>query len=214
MKCSHKDKEEKSCKKRRNGSRKLHYGKQRIGEIRFFCFCGSMVSSNWCRRPEKEGTMSKYFTYAERITLQKLLGVGLTFKEIGRRLGKDGTTISREVRKHMSVVATGYPGYPYNPCKNRRSCRKKNLCGKENCHRRSVQYCKLCPDCGSIARTMWKRFAAIAFELRMSATAVKRLGNARSSRTFMMQNMHSINLMTRFLPLGQVSANRKRKSHD
>lgn len=148
MKCSHKDKEEKSCKKRRNGSRKLHYGKQRIGEIRFFCFCESMVSSNRCRRPEKEDTMSKYFTYAERIALQKLLAGGLTFKEIGRRLGKDGTTISREVRKHMSVVATGYPGYPYNPCKNRRSCRKKNLCGKENCHRRSVQYCKLCPDCG------------------------------------------------------------------
>ena len=91
--------------------------------------------------------MSNFFTYAERISLQKFLGEGLTFKEIARTLGKDPSTISREIRKHMSQVATGRPGYPYNPCKHRKSCRAKNLCGKGDCHRRSVQYCKLCPDC-------------------------------------------------------------------
>ena len=91
--------------------------------------------------------MSNFFTYAERISLQKFLGEGLTFKEIARTLGKDPSTISREVRKHMSQVATGRPGYPYNPCKHRKSCRAKNLCGKGECHRQSVQYCKLCPDC-------------------------------------------------------------------
>ena len=72
--------------------------------------------------------MSNFFTYAERISLQKFLGEGLTFKEIARTLGKDPSTISREVRKHMSQVATGRPGYPYNPCKHRKSCRVKNLC--------------------------------------------------------------------------------------
>ena len=91
--------------------------------------------------------MSNFFTYAERISLQKFLGEGLTFKEIARTLGKDPSTISREVRKHMSLVATGRPGYPYNPCKHRKSCRVKNLCSKGDCHRQSVQYCKLCPDC-------------------------------------------------------------------
>ena len=91
--------------------------------------------------------MSNFFTYAERISLQKFLGEGLTFKEIARTLGKDPSTISREVRKHMSQVATGRPGYPYNPCKHRKSCRAKNLCSRGNCHRQSVQYCKLCPDC-------------------------------------------------------------------
>ena len=62
-------------------------------------------------------------------------------------MGKDPSTISREVRKHMSQVATGRPGYPYNPCKHRKSCRAKNLCSRGDCHRHSVQYCKLCPDC-------------------------------------------------------------------
>ena len=91
--------------------------------------------------------MSNFFTYAERISLQKFLGEGLTFKEIARTLGKDPSTISREVRKHMSQVATGRPGYPYNPCKHRKSCRIKNLCVRGECHRPATQYCKLCTDC-------------------------------------------------------------------
>ena len=92
--------------------------------------------------------MSNFFTYAERISLQKFLGEGLTFKEIARTLGKDPSTISREVRKHMSEMATGRPGYPYNPCKHRKNCRIKNLCGGA-CHRSSSNYCKLCQDCTS-----------------------------------------------------------------
>lgn len=61
-------------------------------------------------------------------------------------IGKDPTTISREVRKGMSEAATGKPEYPYNPCKHRKECRKRNLCGNE-CYRLSTQYCKLCADC-------------------------------------------------------------------
>jgi IS30 family transposase len=78
--------------------------------------------------------MANFFTYAERISLQKFLAECLSFKEIGRTLGKDPTTISREVRRHMSQVASGRPGYPYNPCKHRKSCRAKNICGRSGCH--------------------------------------------------------------------------------
>jgi IS30 family transposase len=90
--------------------------------------------------------MSKFFTYEERLDLQKYLKESLSFKEIGRRLGKNPTTISREVRKHLSEVATGYPGFPYNACRSRFNCRKKGICGKE-CTRASTVYCKLCPKC-------------------------------------------------------------------
>lgn len=92
--------------------------------------------------------MSKFFTYEERLDLQKYLKESLSFKEISRRLGKNPTTISREVRKYSSEIATGYPGYPFNACKHRLSCRKKSVCGK-NCTRKSVQYCKLCSSCNS-----------------------------------------------------------------
>lgn len=91
--------------------------------------------------------MPKFFTYEERLELQKYLKESLSFKEIGRRLVKNPTTISREVRKHSCKVATGYPGFPFNACKNRFTCRKKDICGKQQCKRTSSPYCKLCPHC-------------------------------------------------------------------
>lgn len=90
--------------------------------------------------------MSKFFTYEERLELQKYLKENLSFKEISRRLDKNPTTISREVRKYCSEIATGYPGFPFNACKNRMSCRKKEICEK-SCKRSSSPYCKLCPHC-------------------------------------------------------------------
>ncbi|NOW04619.1 IS30 family transposase [Clostridium beijerinckii] len=90
--------------------------------------------------------MSKFFTYEQRLDLQKYLKKSLSFKEIARRMAKDPTTISREVRKYSYEVATGYPGFPFNACRNRFNCRFKNICGKD-CSRKSSIYCKLCPSC-------------------------------------------------------------------
>lgn len=95
---------------------------------------------------ERRVTMSTFFTYEERLTLQRHLKESLSFKEIARKLGKNPSTISREVRKYLSEVATGYPGFPYNACKNRFNCRKKDLCGKD-CTRTSAAYCKICQRC-------------------------------------------------------------------
>ncbi|MVX66679.1 IS30 family transposase, partial [Clostridium chromiireducens] len=90
--------------------------------------------------------MSKFFTYEERLELQKYLKESLSFKEISRRLDKDPTTISREVRKYSSEIATGYPGYQYNACRNRFNCRNKNVCSND-CTRKATIYCKICQSC-------------------------------------------------------------------
>lgn len=95
-----------------------------------------------------EDTMSKFFTYEDRLNLQKYLKDSLSFKEIARRMDKDPTTISREVRKYSSEIATGYPGFPFNACKNRIYCRNKKVCGKE-CTRKSDVFCKLCQSCNA-----------------------------------------------------------------
>lgn len=92
--------------------------------------------------------MSKFFTYENRLDLQKGLKDSLSIKYIATALEKNPTTVSREIKKYSSEVATGYPGYPFNECKNRFNCRKKNLCGKD-CSRKSAAYCKLCPQCNS-----------------------------------------------------------------
>ena len=90
--------------------------------------------------------MSNFFTYEERLTLQKELKESHSMKSIAQRLEKNPTTISREIKKYSSEVATGYPGFPYNACKNRLNCRKKDICGKE-CTHKSAPYCKLCRSC-------------------------------------------------------------------
>lgn len=92
--------------------------------------------------------MSKFFAYDDRLEIQKGLKESESFKSIARRLGKDPTTISREVRKHLSEVATGYPGFPFNACKNRLNCRKKSICGRD-CTHKSALYCRLCRECNS-----------------------------------------------------------------
>lgn len=64
---------------------------------------------------ERRIYMSKFFTYEERLHLQKFLKESLSFKEISHRLDKNPTTISREVCKYSSEVATGYLGFPSIP---------------------------------------------------------------------------------------------------
>lgn len=93
--------------------------------------------------------MTKFFTYEERLILQKHLKNNHSFKEIGRELIKHPTTISREVRSHMFELASGYPGAPYNPCRNRGFCKRKNLCGRQ-CSRNSASYCRFCQKCNEV----------------------------------------------------------------
>lgn len=51
--------------------------------------------------------MSKFFTYEERLTLQKNLKESKSLKSIAKELDKNPTTISREIKKYSSEVATG-----------------------------------------------------------------------------------------------------------
>ena len=86
--------------------------------------------------------MSSFFTYEERLFLQKYLKEGLSFKKIAGLLGKNDTTISREVRKHMKVIATSRPGCVYNPCRRRSACKRRGLC--RDCRRSAGSFCRFC----------------------------------------------------------------------
>jgi IS30 family transposase len=44
----------------------------------------------------------KHLTMEARQEIEKCLGVGISFKDIARRVGKSPTTISREVKKHLT----------------------------------------------------------------------------------------------------------------
>ena len=48
--------------------------------------------------------MSKFFTYEERLTIQKELRESHSLKSIARLLDKNPTTISREIKKYSSAA--------------------------------------------------------------------------------------------------------------
>ena len=49
-------------------------------------------------------TKNKYFTLEEREKIQSCLTCGVSFKATASRIGKDPTTVSQEVKKHITVV--------------------------------------------------------------------------------------------------------------
>ena len=56
----------------------------------------------------KNKTKKKHLTLEDRIDIEECLAKGVTFKDIGKRIGKNATTISREVKRHSYSHANGF----------------------------------------------------------------------------------------------------------
>ncbi len=52
---------------------------------------------------------NKHMNLDDRIEIQKCLDLGMTFKAIARRIAKDQTTVSKEVKKHITVNTSDLP---------------------------------------------------------------------------------------------------------
>ena len=64
----------------------------------------------------------KHLTLKDRINIQSGLDKGLKFYEIAILIGKDKCTVSKEVRKHLTIKKTGAGGQRYNPCAKAGKC--------------------------------------------------------------------------------------------
>ena len=51
---------------------------------------------------------NKHMTLDDRIEIQECLAKGMSFKDIGKRIEKSATTISREVKQHLQAHSNGY----------------------------------------------------------------------------------------------------------
>ena len=78
----------------------------------------------------------------DRITIEVLLKERATFTQIAKELGKDPSTISKEVRRHLQVVHKG----KYNPCAKRIGCRKHGTACRKCKHNTPFP----CTRCGFI----------------------------------------------------------------
>lgn len=70
----------------------------------------------------RDSTKQKHLDLNARIEIQECLGKGMTFKDIAKRIGKDPTTVSKEIKKHLVVKESpvhsyNYRGKPILPCK-------------------------------------------------------------------------------------------------
>ena len=81
-----------------------------------------------------------HLTFNDRAIIQQRLNEQESFRSIAAELGKDPTTISKEVKNHIQFSKTGATGRAFNDCLNRTECHGQQLCGDRKCRR----YCKFC----------------------------------------------------------------------
>lgn len=86
----------------------------------------------------------KPFTLSERISIEHSLKELLSFKEIGRRLNRDCTSISKEVKNHITIKKTGSYGRAFNDCIHRFECNRSYICDSPSCRN---NYCRFCSRC-------------------------------------------------------------------
>ena len=77
---------------------------------------------------ERREKMAKFLSYEDRMEIQNGLKEHLTFTEIGKKLGRDSTTITKEVRNYSVEQDTGYSVFHHNTCKYWKGCRRKKVC--------------------------------------------------------------------------------------
>ncbi len=89
---------------------------------------------------------SKYekITARDRQRIEELVGEGASCKAIAEELGKDSTSISREVKRNrIDKPAVSKSKFRRNPCAKRESCTKRGLCSRRGCKR-------LCAKCEAL----------------------------------------------------------------
>lgn len=91
--------------------------------------------------------MSKnlHLTLDERNVIEQELNKNTSFREIAKYIGKNPTTISKEIKKHRIRKEGQAVHIGFNHCAKRSNCHKRNLCSP-----RCNKECKRCADCNHV----------------------------------------------------------------
>lgn len=90
-------------------------------------------------------------TQNDRISIEKGLDNALSLRKIAEGIGKDPSTISKEIKKHRTLHGHNVFNEPANKCALFGSCKKKSLCSDRSpsCRKacRNCHLCnRICPD--------------------------------------------------------------------
>ena len=109
------------------------------------------------RSRQEETRMAKntHLTLSDRIEIEKALRDRTSFSEIGAFIGKDPSTVSKEVRNHF-IIKDG--GSRFNPCLFRNTCKhNRDICAV--CSYRWAKDCAKCStDCFRICKDFKEEF--------------------------------------------------------
>lgn len=81
----------------------------------------------------------KHLTLSQRIEIEQGLNLNKSFAEIARNIGKDASTVSKEIRLHAYEKERPDSNYTSYPCAHRKNCKMTGLCS-ERCN----TSCKIC----------------------------------------------------------------------
>lgn len=81
----------------------------------------------------------KHLTYMDRAFIEQSLETDMSFRQIAEELGKDPSTISKEIRKHR-IISGGKSGRGFTDCRLAPMCQKQHICLKSGCQ----YYCATC----------------------------------------------------------------------
>lgn len=94
---------------------------------------------------------NKHLTLDNRFTIETMLNNKSSFKAIADALDKDPSTISKEVRSHLTFKRIGGFRLNYNSCALRFQCQKSHIC--TTCHsERKFTRCKRCSMCNRFCK--------------------------------------------------------------
>lgn len=95
---------------------------------------------------QKEFSMKNiHMNNHDRVIIENGLLSRLSFKAIALKIGKDCTTISKEVKLNFVDRNTTYPGRVFNNCIDRFNCEHYNICS--TCKISKSKKCSLCKFC-------------------------------------------------------------------
>lgn len=79
---------------------------------------------------------NKHLSFDDRLEIEKGLKNNLSFKQIGKNIGKDCTTISKEIKNHIIFKNSGAIGRAFFDCANGHNCAfktKETKCNQSTC---------------------------------------------------------------------------------
>lgn len=144
---------------------------------------------------------NKHLSYDDRLEIEKGLKENLSFKQIANNIGKDCTTISKEIRNHLTFKELGAYGKPFCDCIHRKNCSfktKGTKCNLNQCEHYQKETCKrlfrppyVCNGCSN------KRFCTLEKKLYEASYAFKEykenLSETRMGITFSKTEIEHLN---------------------